>query len=138
LDRDSEYAIIPLELLERLIRYATIVCQHHCPSDRDPTTCPHLFKLSRALGLGDPPCASDYGDYNPSVFKRIIRDIERKYRLTIDDFIKIMSKRGPRNLEENVDFMEASFSIRVLRELGNGEIYIARGSDIILNNAKPI
>nr|KJR72764.1 MAG: hypothetical protein TU36_00065 [Vulcanisaeta sp. AZ3] len=133
LNPEEEYAIIPLEILERLIRYATVVCQEHCPAGRDPATCPYIVSITKQLGLGEPPCIKDYGDYKKETFRVMIRDLERKYGMDIEEFINMVRRRKPRSLEEQTDFMEATFYLGVLRELDNlRNIYVAKGSDISL------
>ncbi len=136
LDPEEEYAIIPLNVLERILRYALVVCQEHCPVGRDPATCPYIVNLSRRVGLSSPPCINDYGEYRQDNFRVMIRDIERKYGMGIEEFINMVRKRKPRSLEEQTDFMEATFYVGVIKELSNMKtVYIAKGSDIEIKNA---
>jgi hypothetical protein len=66
----------------------------------------------------------------------LIKDLERKYGMGIDEFINNVRRRKPRSLEEQTDFMEAIFYVGVLNELSNfREIIIAKGSDIIVRRA---
>jgi len=135
-DPDEEYAIIPVSILERILRYATIVCQEHCPVGRDPSTCPYIVNLTRKLGLPPPPCINDYGDYRQDTFRVMIKDLEHKYGVNINEFINNVRRQKPRSLEEQTDFMEATFYVGVLKELGDiKKIFIARGSDISVKRA---
>ncbi|BDR93243.1 hypothetical protein [Vulcanisaeta souniana] len=135
-DPEEEYVIMPLGVLERILRYAMIVCQEHCPAGRDPATCPYIVNLTRQVGLSPPPCLNDYGEYRRETFKVMIKDLERKYNMGIEEFINTVRKRKPRSLEEQTDFMEATFYLGVLRELSNmRNIYIAKGSNINLKEA---
>ncbi|MCG2863068.1 MAG: hypothetical protein RXP99_05045 [Vulcanisaeta sp.] len=136
LNPEDEYVIMPVKILERILRYATVVCQDYCPAGRDPATCPYIVTLSKRLGLSPPPCVNDYGDYNKNTFRILIKDLERKYGMGIDEFINNVRRRKPRSLEEQTDFMEAIFYVGVLNELSNfREIIIAKGSDIIVRKA---
>ncbi|WP_243678058.1 hypothetical protein [Vulcanisaeta distributa] len=66
----------------------------------------------------------------------MIKDLERKYSMSIEDFVNMIRKRKPRSLEEQTDFMEATFYLGVLRELSNmRSIYITRGSNISIKEA---
>ncbi|WP_243680651.1 hypothetical protein [Vulcanisaeta souniana] len=86
--------------------------------------------------MSPPPCLNDYGEYRRETFKVMIKDLERKYNMGIEEFINTVRKRKPRSLEEQTDFMEATFYLGVLRELSNmRNIYIAKGSNINLKEA---
>ncbi len=136
LDPEEEYVVIPLSILERILRYAMVVCQEHCPAGRDPATCPYIVNLTRQVGLSSPPCLNDYGEYRQETFKVMIKDLERKYGMGIEEFINTVRRRKPRSLEEQADFMEATFYLGVLRELSNmRSIYITKGSNINLKEA---
>ncbi|WP_054854205.1 hypothetical protein [Vulcanisaeta distributa] len=136
LDPEEEYVVMPLSILERILRYAMVVCQEHCPAGRDPATCPYLVNLTRQVGLSPPPCINDYGEYRPETFRVMIRDLEHKYGMSIEDFVNMVRRRKPRSLEEQTDFMEATFYLGVLKELSNMKsIYIAKGSDISVRKA---
>ena len=138
-DPEEEYVIMPLSILERILRYAMVVCQEHCPAGRDPATCPYIVNLTRQVGLSPPPCLNDYGEYRQETFKVMIKDLERKYGMSIEEFINTIRRRKPRSLEEQTDFMEAAFYLGVLRELGNmRSIYITKGSNINLKEAAVI
>lgn len=50
LDPEEEYVVMPLSILERILRYAMVVCQEHCPAGRDPATCPYMVNLTRQVG----------------------------------------------------------------------------------------
>lgn len=66
----------------------------------------------------------------------MIKDLERKYGMGIEDFVNMIRRRKPRSLEEQTDFMEATFYLGVLKELSNmRSIYIARGSNISIKEA---
>ncbi|WP_243665968.1 hypothetical protein [Vulcanisaeta sp. JCM 16159] len=66
----------------------------------------------------------------------MIRDLEHKYGMSIEDFVNMVRRRKPRSLEEQTDFMEATFYLGVLKELSNTKsIYIAKGSDISVRKA---
>lgn len=66
----------------------------------------------------------------------MIRDLEHKYGMSIEDFVNMVRRRKPRSLEEQTDFMEATFYLGVLKELSNMKsIYIAKGSDISVRKA---
>ena len=136
LDPDEEYVVMPLSILERILRYAMVVCQEHCPAGRDPATCPYIVNLTRQVGLSPPPCINDYGEYRPETFRVLIKDLERKYGMGIEDFVNMVRRRKPRSLEEQADFMEATFYLGVLRELSNMKsVYITRGSNISIKEA---
>ncbi|WP_069808123.1 hypothetical protein [Vulcanisaeta thermophila] len=139
LDPEEEYVIMPLPVLEKILRYAMVVCQEHCPSGRDPSTCPYIVNLSRELGLSPPPCIKDYGEYTQENFKSLVREVERKYGMGINEFIITLRKRKPRSLEEQVDLMEATFYLGVLKELSDMKgIIVVKGSDIKLDNYRLI
>lgn len=139
LDPSEEYVIIPVKVIEKIVRYALSVCQDRCPSERDPETCIYLVSLCKILGLGQPPCIIDYGNYEAKTFNKVIKDLERKYKIKIQEFISTIKKRGPRNLEENIDYMEAEFAIGILKALSNKQhVYIAKGSDIKIEKAVKI
>lgn len=55
LDPEEEYVVMPLSILERILRYAMVVCQEHCPAGRDPATCPYIVNLTRQVGLSHHP-----------------------------------------------------------------------------------
>ena len=136
LDSEEEYVIMPLSILERILRYATVVCQEHCPAGRDPATCPYIVNLTKQIGLSPPPCINDYGEYRPETFRVMIKDLERKYGMNIEEFINTVRRRKPRSLEEQTDFMEATFYLGVLKELSNTKsIYVTRGSNINVKEA---
>ncbi len=139
LDPEEEYVIMPLSVLEKLVRYALSVCQEQCPMGRDPSVCPYIVSLSRFLGLGEPPCVAEYGGFNREAFQSMIRDLEKKYKMKIEEFVKLIGKRKPRSLEEQSDYMEATFYIGVLNELKHMKrIYLAKGSDINVERAQLI
>jgi len=134
LDPLEEYAIIPVRVLEKLVRYALATCQDRCPAERDPEACYYLVHLCKILGLGKPPCLeTDYAEFSEDVFINILRDVERKYGVKAQEFLKRVRARGPRSLEENTDFMEAEFAVGMLKVMSNCKkncILVVRGSQI--------
>ena len=129
---DEEVAIIPLELLRRLITYALTVCHSHCPDQRSGSTCPYLFRLSKAVGLGEPPCAPDYNGFDKQVLRVRLSGIARRYRVSTEAMVGMAARRSPRSLEEQVDYMEALFiaeALRTVQEEGF-EVIIARRGDV--------
>ncbi len=134
LDPLEEYVIIPLRVLEKLVRYALAMCQDRCPAERDPEACYYLISLCKILGLGKPPCMeSDYAELSEKAFLSIIREIEHKYGMKIQEFLRRARARGPRSLEERTDLMEAEFAfgmLKILSSLRGKSIIIARGSQI--------
>ncbi len=132
LNPTEEYVIIPLRVLEKLVRYALTLCQERCPAERDPEACVYLVKLCKLLGLGKPPCVeNEYEDFTIETFRSIVREIERKYGMKIYEFIRRVKLRGPRSLEENTDLLEAEFAVGILQVLSKKlEVYIVRGSDL--------
>ena len=135
LNPDEEYVVLPVSILEKLIRYSMSFCENRCPPGRDPGTCIYLTKLAPALGLGRTPCYSDYGIYRRENFERIIKNTESKYRLDRVSLLKM--KRS--TLEARTDFMELEFAIGVLKSMDEAKpIYIVRGEDLNIRNAKRI
>ncbi len=134
LDPSEEYVILPVRVVEKLIRYALALCQDRCPAERDPEACYYLVQLCRTLGLGRPPCVgSEYSEFTEEVFSNILRDIERKYGMRAQEFLRKVKRRGPKNLEENTDLMEVEFALGVLKVLSSsrrGNVVIVRGSQI--------
>ncbi len=132
LNPTEEYAILPVRVLEKILRYAFTLCQERCPAERDPEACIYLVKLCKILGLGQPPCVeAEYENFSAETFRNIVREIERKYGMRIQEFLKRVRIRGPRSLEESTDYMEAEFAIGVLQLLGKKlEVYIVRGSEL--------
>ncbi len=128
----EEYVILPVRVLEKILRYALTLCQERCPAERDPEACIYLVKLCKMLGLGQPPCVeAEYENFSVETFRNIVREIERKYGMKIHEFLRRVKVRGPKSLEENTDYMEAEFAIGVLQLLGKKiEVYIVRGSEL--------
>ncbi|GEM_PF-315452 len=130
-DKDEYYIVLPISIMEKIVRYALTVCQDRCPSDRDPETCLYLVNLSKILGLGKPPCLDDYGSYSEKSFRRIIKNIEEKYRMKIQEFINSRIRKGPKSLDENIDLMEAQFALGVLNAMSSRrKLIIVKGSNI--------
>ncbi len=137
LDPHEEYIILPVRVVEKIVRYALALCQDRCPTERDPEACIYLVKLCKILGLGGPPCLEEYENFSPTTFRSVVRDIERKYSMKIDEFLRKVRSRGPRNLEENADLMEAEFAIGVMKALSKRtQIYLVKGSDIKISIEK--
>ncbi len=131
LNPNEDYVVLPAYILEKIVRYALTLCQDRCPTERDPETCIYLVRLCKLLGLGEPPCIKDYEDFSALAFKNVIREIERKYGMRIEEFLRRVKVRGPRNLEENTDFIEATFALGVLKSMSKRvEIYVVKGSQI--------
>ncbi len=130
---DEEYVVMPVSVLEKLLRYASSVCHSHCPEDREAETCVYMSRLSRAVGLGSPPCTAIYGDFSRDTFLDVARSLERKYRANIKVIVSTMSRRGPNSVEEHSDFLEATFALGMLEyfaKRGNNSIYLVRGRDL--------
>ncbi len=131
LDPQEDYVIIPLHILEKIVRYALTLCQDRCPTERDPEACIYLVKLCKILGLGEPPCISEYEGFTTITFRNYIREIERKYGMRIEEFLRRVRARGPKNLEENTDYIEAEFALGVLKALSKKvEIYVVKGCQL--------
>jgi len=135
LDPDEEYVVLPISILEKLIRYSMSFCENRCPAGRDPGTCIYLTKLAPALGLGHTPCYSDYGVYRRENFERVIKDTEGKYGL---DRVSLLKMRRS-TLETEIDLMELEFAIGVLKSMDESKpIYVVKGGDLSIRNAKRI
>ncbi len=133
LNPDEEYVVMPVRVLEKLLRYASSVCHSHCPEDREAETCIYMSRLSRATGLGAPPCMSIYGEFSRDTFLDLARSLERKYRANIKVIVSSMSRRGPSSLEEHSDFLEATFALGMLEyfaKRSHDGIYLVRGRDL--------
>ena len=136
LEPTEEYIIIPLRVFEKVMRYAIAFCENMCPANRDPETCIYIVTLAKVVGLGLPPCVYEYGGFNVKVFEEIVKEIERKYRQNIEQFVLNVSRRGPKSLEENIDLYEAKFALGVLKSLRNRKkVYLAKGSNISISDA---
>ncbi len=128
---DDEYVIMPVRVLEKIVRYALSLCQDRCPEERDPETCLHLVRICRYLRIGCPPCSHEYGDYRVDVISEIVKSIERKYKLRARDFLALVERRGPKSLEESIDYAELKFALGLIEAMKRrDDIYVARGSDI--------
>jgi len=137
LDPQEEYIILPVRVVEKLVRYALTLCQDRCPTERDPETCIYLVKLCKLLGLGGPPCLEEYENFSPMTFRTVIKDIERKYGMRIEEFLRRMRSRGPRSLEENTDLMEAEFALGVMKAMSKKvHIYVVKGSEVRISIEK--
>ena len=123
---------MPLELLRRLLTYALTVCHLHCPEHRSGSTCPYLYGLSRAVGLGEPPCKLDYGGFDRGFIRVRLGEVAKRYRMSVEAFVGAAMRRSPRSLEEQVDFDEAVFMAEALRSLADDgfEVVIARRGDV--------
>lgn len=105
---------IDSEVMKKIITYARAQCDNLCPEVRDPETCVLLVELCRALKLPCPPCVKDYGGFSRETFERLIEDIEKRYNLSIQEFLSLMKLRGPSNLQEQADEIDGKFALEVL------------------------
>lgn len=135
MDQDEEYVVLPLKVLQRLVRYSLAFCETRCPAGRDPGTCIYLSKLAPSLGLGNAPCYSDYGTYRRDEFMGTVKKMEAKYGMDHASILKLRRS----TLEMEIDLMELEFALGVVKSMDEKEpIYLARGGDISIRNARRI
>lgn len=139
LDPSEEYVIVPMAVLERMLRYAYVVCEEHCAEKRDATTCYYIYKLAKGLRLPPPPCARDYGEFRREDFEAIVRGVAKKHKMSARTFVESRERRGVRSLEEHIDLIEVRFALNMLevfeREGRRKDILLVRGSDIEVKSA---
>jgi len=105
---------LDLEDLKRIYRYVLTHCNEACPADRDPETCVVVVELGKALGIV-PPCVEDYGGFDEETFRKLIEDIEARWGKKIEEVLGEIKKRGYRSLQDQIDEMDGSFALGVLR-----------------------
>ncbi len=103
--------------LENVVRYALVQCREMCPEGRDPEACVSLVLLTKELGVEPPPCVKDYGGFSIDVFQKLIREIERKRGMRVEEIFERFRKFGIRCLEDSSDYLELTFAIGVIRAL---------------------
>jgi len=139
LNPNEEYVVVPLEVLERILRYAYVMCEEHCAERREARTCYYMYKLTRGLGLPPPPCAKDYGEFKREDFEAVVRSIVKKYKVNARVFVESRERRGVRSLEEQIDLIEAKFALDMLQLLdeedGRRDLLIVRGRDLDVKSA---
>ncbi|GGP20247.1 hypothetical protein GCM10007981_07550 [Thermocladium modestius] len=135
MDPEEEYVILPLKVLQRLVKYSLAFCETRCPAGRDPGTCIYLSELSPALGLGNAPCYSDYGTYRREEFAKTVKAVESKYGMDHASLLKLRRS----SVETEIDLMELEFALGVIKSMDEKEpIYLVRGEDLSIKNARRI
>ncbi len=135
MDPEEEYVVLPLKVLQRLVKYSLAFCETRCPAGRDPGTCIYLSELSPALGLGNAPCYSDYGKYRREEFVRTVKAVESKYGMDHASLLKLRRS----SVEAEIDLMELEFALGVIKSLDEKEsIYLVKGEDLSIRNARRI
>ncbi|MCD6368368.1 MAG: hypothetical protein J7L38_01060 [Thermoproteales archaeon] len=109
------------EGVKKILDYALAHCRDECPEKRDPYTCVILVKLREILGLEPPPCIEDYGGFDEKTFTALIKDIEKRWGMGIEDVLKELKSKGARTLQDKIDLVDAEFALTVLRILKNRE-----------------
>jgi len=102
--------------LARILRYAKSHCEDKCPADRDPEVCLALVELCRALSVEPPACVEETNGLAKSYFVAKIKEIERRRGKPIKEVLKDFAS-GIRNLEENIDKMEAEFALKAIKAI---------------------
>jgi hypothetical protein len=103
--------------LARILRYAKSHCEDKCPADRDPEVCLALVELCRALNVEPPACVGETNGLAKSYFVAKIKEIERRRGKPIKEVLKEFASAGIRNLEENIDKMEAEFALQAIKAI---------------------
>jgi len=111
-----EMVALSKEDLVRVLKYAFAHCECKCPAERDPETCVVLAELSKLLGL-KLPCQDEFGDFTEESFTELIREIERRRGKSIDEFLSEVREAGPKCLQDQIDEMDATFALEVLRAM---------------------
>jgi len=108
--------IVNNNALKLLYRYALTHCKEMCPADRDPEVCVVMFRLGKMLG-NPPPCTDVYGDFSITVFQGIIREIEKRHGMPIEQFLRSVKSSSAKSLQDMEDEMDGSFALKVIRIL---------------------
>jgi len=102
--------------LKLLYKYALTHCKEMCPADRDPEVCVVMFRLGKMLG-NPPPCTDVYGDFSIAIFQRIIKEIEERHGMPIEQFLQSVKSSNVKSLQDMEDEMDGSFALKVIRIL---------------------
>jgi len=124
--------VLSEEYLKKLLNYALTHCESVCPSKRDPSTCLLLVELRRALNMPDPPCVEDYGGFDEKTFRKIVKDIEKRWGKSIKEVLIELKQKGPKNLQEQIDQIDGEFAlniIKVFKENRGVKMFIISESD---------
>jgi len=103
--------------LVRIISYARAHCENKCPAERDPEVCLALVEICRELGLEPPACVEETRGFVKSYFLGKIREVERRKGKPIKEVLREYELVGVKNLEEDIDRMEAEFALRAIKAI---------------------
>jgi hypothetical protein len=103
--------------MEKIVKYAKSHCEVRCPADRDPEICLALIDMCRALKVDPPACLEETKGFTKAYFFAKIKEIEKKWGKPISEVMKDFDAKGVKNLEDEIDRMEAEFALKALKAI---------------------
>ena len=108
--------LVDIDDLKRIYNYALSHCNEVCPQKRDPKACLSMIKIGKIIDIY-PPCVKSYGYFKKEALKKLLKEIEIREGRNIEDFIKEMKHRSPKNLQEYEDSIDSEFIYQILKIL---------------------